>query len=342
MFAFAGMPRLYLESDSNHSREQPKRARPDADQYTDKLLSMTNDTTKQAAGMSADTSIDILHIVHEVLHNTNTPEDTNSSTTHTAANKDTAIDMTNENNDTDNLAENNTPATDQNKPHATTTNQIPPMGMQTDAEENQPLYTKAERIIANQEAHGIDTPYLTIWGFRNGITSDQVLSEVEHILGNARLSMTDSLHRSIDNSEPWQLFCNDGSFGVCIECTGIIHCSTVFHHNQTANIQPTYMQRGGQKISIGDQQPSYARYHIQASIYPPQWYYAGVEGAVTWRGTAQREDHIRPWLKAISELCTHQFPTIEHSCLIWTASNRTPAGHQATQELSGTGRRSSQ
>jgi hypothetical protein len=137
--------------------------------------------------------------------------------------------------------------------------------------------------------------------------------------------MTGSLHNSIDKGEPWQLFCNDGSFGVCIECTGIIHCSTVFHHNQPANMQPTYMQRGGQKISIGEQQPSYARYHIQASIYPPQWYHSGVEGAVTWRGTAQREDHIRPWLKAINELCTHQFPTVEHSCLVWTASNRTPS-----------------
>ena len=60
-------------------------------------------------------------------------------------------------------------------------------------------------------------------------------------------------------------------------------------------------------------------------MYPPEWYHAGVEGAITWRGTAQRDDHIRPWLKAISELYQHQFPTIEHTCLVWTASNRSPS-----------------
>ena len=85
------------------------------------------------------------------------------------------------------------------------------------------------------------------------------------------------------------------------------------------------MQRGGQKLTIGEQQPSYARYHIQASAYPPEWYHVGVEGAVTFRGTAQRDDYIRTWLKAIRELCLHQFPTIEHNCIVWTASNRTPS-----------------
>ena len=131
--------------------------------------------------------------------------------------------------------------------------------------------TRAKAIAATAEGHVIHTQYITIWGFRNGISVEQVLSEIAYIADNAGLTSTDSLKNCIDRHEPWQMFCNDECFGVCVECAENIHFKTVYHYDMPAHMQPTYMQRGGQKITIGEQQPSYAKYHIQYSLYPPEW-----------------------------------------------------------------------
>ena len=67
--------------------------------------------------------------------------------------------------------DNKTMPTVQELNHAPDTN--PQRGPMQPQEEEFVLDTRAECIVAAAEAHAIHTTYITIWGFRNGISEEQ-------------------------------------------------------------------------------------------------------------------------------------------------------------------------
>ena len=75
-------------------------------------------------------------------------------------------------------------------------------GPMHEPEEDFLFENRCERIAAAAEAHVYHTTYITIWGFCNGISAEQVLSETDYIASNAGLTITDSLKTAWTKANP--------------------------------------------------------------------------------------------------------------------------------------------
>ena len=198
---------------------------------------------------------------------------------------------------------------------------------------NTPATSVHAALQMAEHKHFIDTRYLIIHGFKTGMKQDTVLQEAHHIANVLGHQIDDAqLQEAMDNSHPWQIDIYDGQFGICVTLTHAASFVTNYSHHRDWLTLPTYTCRLGEVQEDGNAR----RYHVQASIHPPQFYMTGLREMVVIRGAPNKEEYVRHWLQGVYEFLNHQLP-FPFALIVRTANNKTSPyavqGRRTTQWL---------
>jgi hypothetical protein len=178
--------------------------------------------------------------------------------------------------------------------------------------------------IRDQESFTLDTKWLVIHGFHQGMTDEQVLHAANTICANMQLQMNNAdILEAMEHMTGWQMIELEGTFGICIELTETPSFIISYDYGMDPAVQPFYSNRFGPNMMEGQGREHRLKYHVQASIHPPSFYQQGLKELIVFRGASSSEEHTRPWLHMITEYCKHQFAW-PHVVLMRTTSNKTP------------------
>ena len=187
---------------------------------------------------------------------------------------------------------------------------------------------KTMQRIRDQESFTMETKWMTIHGFHQGMSDEQVLHAANTLCGNMQLQMNNGdIIEAMEQMTEWQIIVADGYYGICVELTETL--TFIISHDFGMNhvVQPFYSNRFGPYMREREGREQRQRFHVQASKKTPSFYKEGLKELIVFRGATFSEDHARPWLHAIIEYCSHQFEWT-HVILMRTASNKTPTYDQ--------------